>query len=259
MAAGTIACSSLAYRFLPTADVLDHIVALGFEGVELGVFDGFARLTIAEFLADPADATRQLIAELERTGLDVVGVNTELSEDDAELADAQFAAMLELAVAVGAPVMTLQAARQGTPLEEAAAALAPRVAAAAEVGVALAAETHCFFVTELPVDALRLVDLVPGLGLTLDPGHYWCGPGRGQRFDVLFPHVRHLHIRDSGPTWEEAQVEMGSGLVDFAAVLDGLDRAGYRGAVAVEYIGGEDGSSVESSVVAARDLLEARR
>ena len=238
--------------------MLDRIVALGFAGVELGVFDGFARLTIAEFLADPAGATGRLVGEVERTGLEVVGLNTELSEDDDELADAQLTAMLDLAVAVGAPLITLQAARRGTPLDQAAATLAPRVAAAARVGVALAAETHCFFVTELPADGIRLVGLVPGLGLTLDPGHYACGPGRGQSLDGVFPHVRHLHIRDSGPTWEEAQVEMGSGLVDFAAVLDGLDRVDYRGAVAIEYIGSDDGASVESDVLAARDLLEAR-
>ena len=55
--------------------MLDGIVALGFDGVELGVYDGFARLTIAEFLGDPAGSTSRLVTELERTGLDVVGIN----------------------------------------------------------------------------------------------------------------------------------------------------------------------------------------
>ena len=163
--------------------------------------------------------------------------------------------MLELAAALGAGIITIEAPARGTALERAAELLRPLVAQAQAAGIALAVETHVFFVTEVAADAARLAELVPGLGLTLDPAHFSAGPGRGDPLDVLYPFVRHLHVRDAGATWADIQVDMGTGDVDFPSVYAALREQGFDGLRVIEYIGDGQAIGIESNLAAARASL----
>src|SRR5262249_47606487 len=142
----------------------------------------------------------------------------------------------DLAAALDVPVMTIGAAPRGTPEADEVARLRALVPVAAARGVTLTVETHTAQLTEWPAAAVRLCREVPGLGLPLDASHFYAGPNAGADFSAVYPYVRHVHLRDAGEDWAHIQVPAGSGRVDFAAIVRGLDAAGYGGKFAIEYI-----------------------
>ena len=68
---------------------------------------------------------------------------------------------------------------------------------------------------------------VPGLGLTLDPSHYTAGPHQGKNFDQVYPHVRHVHLRDTGKGPNQFQVRVGQGEVEYGRIISQLTRQHY--------------------------------
>jgi sugar phosphate isomerase/epimerase len=251
-----ISCSTLAFRE-QTLDIgLARIADLGFSSVDLAVFAGYTPdLTLSDLAADPRRFERRVMGLLDRNGLEAVALNADPPLGDAAEAADLTVLLLTLAERIGARVITLGPPERGVPLDQAATMLSPLVAATRGTSVQLTVETHVFGVTEMPEDAARLVEAVPGLGLTLDPGHYSAGPGRGRSLDTLYPHVRHLHVRDAGVVWEEIQVEFGSGVVDFSAVFTALDAQGYRGPCSIEYIGDGRADGIEESVSVAANYV----
>jgi sugar phosphate isomerase/epimerase len=75
--------------------------------------------------------------------------------------------------------------------------------------------------------AVELCQRVPGLGLTLDPSHYIAGPHQGKSFDVVFPHVRHVRLRDTGRGPNQFQVRVGQGEVEYGRIVSQLSRYHY--------------------------------
>jgi sugar phosphate isomerase/epimerase len=113
------------------------------------------------------------------------------------------------------------------------------VAAGAErEGVRLVLENHDHggFVQRAD-DVLAILEAVgsPALGLLLDTGNYVDGLDSIRRTAHLAWHV-HAKFRRVGPDGRDT-------VVDHAAVLGELARAGYRGCLSVEYEGEEPGHS----------------
>lgn len=109
---------------------------------------------------------------------------------------------------------------------------------ASQGGVLLTLETHCKQVTELPADAEWFCREVPGLGLTLDPSHYYAGPNQGEPFDQVYPYVYGTGFRAGGMNWSTIQLPWGEGPIDFTMIVRDLDAGGYRGFYVAEYIEG---------------------
>ena len=81
---------------------------------------------------------------------------------------------------------------------------------------------------------MQLCQRVPGLGLTLDPSHYLAGPHGPVNYDPLFPFVRHVRLRDSGPRPDQFQVRVGQGEVEYGRIISHLDRYRYDRALTVD-------------------------
>jgi sugar phosphate isomerase/epimerase len=236
-----VVVSTLGWSKLPLEDAYAAIAGLEFGQADLALHEGWAHIAPSA-LADggepavrrEAQRIRELVARLEmkRTAAANVGLGT---PDPAEQAR-RLGAVCDLAAALDVPVVTIGAARRGTPEAEEAARLRALLAVAAARGVTLTVETHSAQLTELPDVAVRLCQAVPGLGLTLDASHYYAGPNAGADFSAVYPHVRHVHLRDAGDDWDHIQMPAGSGRVDFGAIVRGLDAAGYSGKFAIEYI-----------------------
>jgi sugar phosphate isomerase/epimerase len=111
-------------------------------------------------------------------------------------------------------------------------------AVAARAGVILTLETHVGQITERPADALWLCQQVPGLGLTLDPSHYFAGPNQGASFDELLPFVQGTGFRAGGTNWATIQLPWGDGPIDFTGLVRKLEARGYKGFYVAEYIEG---------------------
>lgn len=91
-----------------------------------------------------------------------------------------------------------------------------------------------------PTEALDLCRRVPGLSLTLDYSHFVCQGIAPAEADVLHPFVRHVHVRQAAPG--KIVAGAGEGTIDFPAIVDRLERAGYAGRYCVEYLSLDDRS-----------------
>jgi hypothetical protein len=78
-------------------------------------------------------------------------------------------------------------------------------------------------------DACRaIVEEVPGLRLLLDVGHV---TGWGGDPVALLPLAGHVQLRQA----RVGEAQATTGIVDFRAILSGLDRLGYDGRLSIEY------------------------
>lgn len=261
-----VAASSLTFSRLPLAEALRAAARLGFRSVELAAHEGWAHLSPGR-LAERRDAVGEEVAQaLAAAGLRLVAINAGFGHADATRHLALVDGLCGLTAALGGTVVTIPAAAPPTAGAFAAAAAEIRrleslVAVARRHGVALAVECHMGALTEVPATAAALCRAVPGLRLTLDPSHYWAGPAQGLGWEAVLPHVVHVHLRDAGTGgWEQIQMSVGHGRVDFPAVIGALGAAGYRGTYAEEYIdsipiaGG--GEAAEQAVAMARAAEE---
>jgi sugar phosphate isomerase/epimerase len=101
-------------------------------------------------------------------------------------------------------------------------------------GVRLSLKTQIGTLTEDPHTAVELCQAAKGLGLSLDPSHYICGPHSTSSYDRVFPYVYHLHLRDSTP--RALQVQVGLGEVDYSRLITMLRRVNYQRALSVDLI-----------------------
>lgn len=221
-----LGCSTLLFSRLQLDEACRNIEALGFRHVDLGMLEGWAHVDPSEADADPdgtADRVRRALG-----GLSPLSCNASRNNPEATL---------RLAAAIGAPVVTFPASRPGTPLAAEAAALRGLVVLGRNLGLQVTVETHIGQMTEDVGTAVRLCELVQGLGLTLDPSHYTAGPHQGREFGAVYPYVRHLHVRDaSHGGWDEVQTDFGKGKVPWASILMGLRSVGYDDGITVEYV-----------------------
>jgi len=120
--------------------------------------------------------------------------------------------------------VTVPSSPLGTPFNEEVDRLRALVAAATPDSVRVSVKTKTGDLTEDPHTALSLCDSVKGLGVTLDPSYYLCGPHGGtnsQReldYDILFDRVYHVHLRDTST--ESVQVPVGLGEMDYSRLIN---------------------------------------
>ncbi|MFN0199297.1 MAG: sugar phosphate isomerase/epimerase family protein [Planctomycetaceae bacterium] len=101
-------------------------------------------------------------------------------------------------------------------------------------GIRLSLKTMAGKLTEDPHTAVELCQSVPGLGITLDPSYFMCGPYKNQSYDHVFPYVYHVHLRDSKPG--EFQMPIGLGDLDYSRLITFLQKQGYNRALSVEIL-----------------------
>jgi sugar phosphate isomerase/epimerase len=214
-----------------------NVAALEFGQIDLALHEGQAHINPSNLVAGPdrvqreADRLRDMIA---RRGMKrVAALDVALGPDDLVDQQRRLAAVCDLARALDVPVMTLAAGPWGSPLVQEAERLRELLPIAQERGMQLAVPTHREQVTAMADAAVRLCELVPGLGLTLDPSHLVAGPNRGERYTALLPLTRLVHLRDATP--EHLQVPPGTGVIDFGALVAGLHKLGYAGKFAITY------------------------
>jgi sugar phosphate isomerase/epimerase len=148
--------------------------------------------------------------------------------------------MLELARRLEAPGMTmLPGVRFGdeswdTSIRRSAEALAWRVEAAARHNIALSVEGHLGSNVDTPEKLARLVELTPGLRLTLDYTHFTCAGFADEQIEPLLVHARHFHCR--GASRGRLQTPFKENTIDYRRVITRMHELGYAGYFAIEYV-----------------------
>jgi sugar phosphate isomerase/epimerase len=271
-----LACSDYTFPLLPHEHVFKLIAALGFEGVDVGLFEDRSHLQPSHVLPHLAHSANELSAKVRDQGLEFADVFYQASSfqdraandpDPEQRAKSRelFLRMLEFALrcnahhVTGLPGIDWEGVPHDTSLKRAADELSWRAEQARQVGVVYSVEAHLGSVAPTPAAAKALIDLAPGLTLTLDYTHFVKQEFSQDECETLMPYAAHYHARGAEPG--RLQASMRANRVDFKRVLQAMERANYRGYVGVEYVWTEwehcDEVDNISETVLLRDQLRA--
>ncbi|HVR33697.1 MAG TPA: sugar phosphate isomerase/epimerase [Acidimicrobiia bacterium] len=247
-----LSCNDYAWPTLSHTVVMAIIADLGFGAIDVGLFADATHVTLASVRENPQRRAESLCRSVEQHGLVVADVfltasldltrltpTSRNAGDQAELQEI-FAATVEFASATNAPGITLLPGvvsdnqSQHMAIALAAAGLAPLVGLGAERGLAVSVEPHVGSCIETPEATRDLLDLCPGLTVTLDPGHFaFLGTDVASML-TLADRVRHVQLRPGGHG--VMQTRLPENRIDFRSLVTGLVESGYSGYLASEFV-----------------------
>jgi sugar phosphate isomerase/epimerase len=230
-----VACNTLCFARERMEAALRHIVELEFDKFELALVEEGQHIRLSEAGDDPDAAVARL-----RQGPSLVPSSLYADFGPADWQNPQtlqrFEGICKLAKSLSVAVITMNAAPRGTAIDDEVKRLSAIAASAFRKGLVLSLLTHSETLTADPQVAALLCQSVPGLGLTLDPSHFLQGPKPDVDFDCVFPFVQNVNLRDTGTGPGEFQVRVGQGKVDYARIVNMLQRHGYSRALTVTII-----------------------
>jgi len=247
-----LSCGDHSFPVLPHEQTVELVKMLGFDAFDLAVMGNRSHVRPEDIRDDIPGWAGRLEERIRGRGLDIADVfcipwtdfavmapnNPDAAER--ERGTALFRDMLELTVRMGAPGLTMvpgldfphESHEQS--LGRAAEELARRAEEARAAGVRFSIEPHVGSVCGTPEDVARLVELAPGLELTLDYTHYVSQGFADADVEPLVAHARHFHARGGAPG--RVQCALKDSTIDYGRAVDALRDAGYDGALAVEYV-----------------------
>lgn len=221
-----VSASTSCFAELPFDQACQQIADLDYDHVEIWMTTEGEHLTPPE-VADNPDAFVSRFRKLSR--LTPCGLYL---EQDVPLET--FEGLIKTAKLLRVAQITIPASPLGTPFNTEIDRLRALTLAAGESGIRVSVKTKTGHLTEDPRTAVELCQAVRGLGVTLDPSHYICGPHGSQSFEIVFPHVFHAHLRDTSA--DQLQVPAGLGEMDFARLISSLKQQNFNQALSVELI-----------------------
>lgn len=273
-----LACADFTFPLLSHDRALDLVALLDFEGVDIGLFEGRSHLWPSRIFGDVAGSARDLSHKLADRGLALADVFLQTAPDFESLAPNHpdparrraardwFAKTLDYAAEAGGrhvsalPGVLFEGEPEADSFRRCCDELAWRVEAANQRGITFSVEAHVGSIAPTPGAALRLVESVPGLTLTLDYTHFTRAGLPDAEIEPLLPHASHFHARCARPG--RLQCAFKDNVIDYGRVIDVLQRVGYSGYVGVEYvwIDWEHCNEVDnvSETVLLRDFLRGR-
>ena len=246
-----LACADFTFPLLPHEQSLDVISMLGFDGVDIGLFEGRSHLHPSQEFS-VAGAAKTLRKKTADRGLKIADVFLQMDPDfhafavnhpeaaRREKARDWFLRTLDYASTCECPHVT---ALPGVLLDDETAAdslarchdeLAWRVEQAKSAGIVFGVEAHVGSLAPNPELALQLVESVPGLTLTLDYTHFTRDGIPDSKIEPLIAHASHFHVR--GACQDRLQSSFKDNVIDYGRVIDVMRSTGYSGYVGVEYV-----------------------
>jgi sugar phosphate isomerase/epimerase len=234
-----VSCSSLCQAKQPLDVALKRIAGIGYKNVDLAALSWCPHVSPPALVADFNKEATRVESALAASHMRVSNCTFDAMEQRPfDEYEKQFDALVRFAARSKAGLINIMAPGVKANRPDAVAKLRKLEAIASRSHIMLTLETHTNQITERPADAAWLCDQVPGLGLTLDPSHYYAGPNQGASFDQLYPLTRGTGLRAGGMNWATVQLPWGEGPIDFAAIIRSLEKAGYKGFYETEYIEG---------------------
>lgn len=221
-----VAASTHSLGDQPFAETCAQLVDLEYDKIELWLDEERGPLKPSELAGNPE---RFVTLYRETTRLTPVAIHVQ-EDPGAEC----FENLCRLGKMLRITQFTLPAGELGTPFNEEIDRLRSRLGIANSAGMRLSLKTETGHLTEDPQTAVELCQAVPGLGLTLDVSHYMTGKYANQSHDMVYPHVYHVHFRDS--TAKQLQVPVGLGEVDYSRIISQLERLNLAKILSVEFL-----------------------
>lgn len=230
-----VAASSRCFPELSLEAAMQRLVDLEYSTTELMVHEEGGHLKPSAVMAD-LDAAFARCRETHR--VTICALSVEPATEDEDLYYRQFAACCKLAKALKVVTVTVRSSELGTPFNAEIERLAHLVKLASAEGVRVGLLTEGNRMSQDPDTVRVMCQNAEGLGVTLDPSHYICGPAAGASFDPLLDKVYHVRLRDTSK--DQLQVRIGQGEVEYGRLINQLTRVGYDRALCVDVTPMED-------------------
>lgn len=270
-----LACADFTFPLLEHQQVLDLIAMLGFDGVDIGLFEGRSHLHPSAQFDHLRQNAKRLRDQLAQRRLACADVFLQMDNDFARFAVNHpgrsrrkkardwFLKLLDYVSAVGAGHVTVLPGMYfddepkrdswGRCCDE----LAWRVERSQSSGLILGVEGHVGSIAPRPKALARLVRDVPGLTLTLDYTHFTRIGLPDVEVEPLIEHASHFHVR--GARRGRLQTSFDKNTIDYRRIVEVMQRTDYIGWVGIEYIwiDWEHGNENDclSETIRFRDLL----
>jgi len=247
-----LACADFTFPLLSHESSIKLIAMLGFDGVDIGLFENRSHLWPSREFRNVKRSGRALARKVGDRGLKVADVFLQMDADFTPYAINHpqpgrrrkardwFEKTLAYACEAGSPHVTAlpgvtfddepRSVSWARGLEE----LAWRVERAEESGIRFAVEAHVGSIAPTPKSARKLVESVPGLTLTLDYTHFARRGVPDSQVEPLVAHASHCHVR--GARRGRLQCSFADNTIDYKRVLKVMKRTGYSGYLGVEYV-----------------------
>ena len=226
-----VAATSRCYSDLPLDAALRRLVDLEYTNVELMLHESGGHLKPSYVLANLDEA----VLTCRRTHrLTVCALSVDIETPDEKEYYAQFAACCRLAKAMKVATLTVRSAELGTPFNAEVERLRDLSAIASNESARVGLLTEVGRMSQDPDTAVVLCNSVEGLGITLDPSHYICGPHAGGPFEQVMKYVYHIRLRDTSK--EQMQVRVGQGEVEYGRLVNQLNKVHYDRALTVDIL-----------------------
>lgn len=246
------ACADFAFPLLTHDQALKLIAMLGFEGVDIGLFEERSHLWPSREFKDIEASARQLKGKLDDQGLRAADIFLQMDSDfepyavnHPEAARRQksrdwFVKTLDYAAKCDCRHMT---ALPGVHFEEesydvsfarAVNELQWRADQARTYDIVFGVEAHVGSLVPDPVSAERLVQHVAGLTLTLDYTHFTRLGMPDSSVEPLLKYASHFHVR--GARQGRLQESFAQNVIDYERVHQAMKAVGYSGWIGIEYV-----------------------
>ncbi|MFW5846109.1 MAG: sugar phosphate isomerase/epimerase family protein, partial [Planctomycetota bacterium] len=243
-----LACADFTFPLLRHDQSLQLISMLGFDGVDIGLFEGRSHIQPSDQFTDPTATGAALKKRLDDLGLRCADVFLQCDPDftvypinhpDVERrqhARDLFDKTLEYAAAAGADHITTLPGVLFPEQETAedswarcAEELAWRIERCATYKIPFGTEAHVGSIAPSPDGARTLVSTVPELKLTLDYTHFTRDGVPDEQIEDLIAHANHFHMR--GARKDRLQASFDDNVIDYGRVLDRMLASNYPGYV----------------------------
>jgi sugar phosphate isomerase/epimerase len=238
-----VACSTFCFDAEPLDKALRRIAELEFTRVDLGVAPSGPHVTPQELVTDP----NAVLARI-RQGptISIAGVTLRVNGADAESDYVDAAA--HLAKQLSTALLTVEP-RPDVDADAEVDRLGGLERICSRQGVVLCVLTKQGTVAGTPAGAIELCRQLPGVGLSLDPSHLVMGGVAVDDWEPLYPHVRHVYLRDTSKAHGLFQTQVGRGEIDYSRVVIALQKFNYRGTLVVDFeraFGGDADPTLEA-------------
>jgi len=235
-------CHTWAFNDLTLPEALGTIARLGFRYVDIG---SGPHLNAPKAAADPQAVATEIKADIEIFNLKLGDLclmlpRISVADEKKRSADLElYQRLVPFAVALGMPGITLSPglahpAEDTEAQDRTVAALREMVKTGKDAGLEISIEPHMDSMAQTPEQALKLVEDVPGLKLTVDWAHLVCQDIFHDEIIKLLPHARHVQIRQAARA--QLQTPFDRGRIQVPRVVEALRAVNYEGVVCVEYL-----------------------
>jgi len=222
-----VAATTECFEHCSLPEAIDRLLELEYSSVEIALHEDGNQLKPSEVLTD-FDRALKLCRNTRR--LDVIAYSLRIAAEGERFYQ-EFSACCKLAKATKVVTVTVPSAELGTPFNEEVERLRRLVGIAQVEGVRVGLKSQVGRQSQDPDTVQVLCDNVPGLGVTLDPSHYICGPCSNRSYDKLFKYVYHVHLRDTSK--KQLQVRVGQGEIEYGRLINQLQKVKYSRALSV--------------------------